>query len=124
MTYTELHALYADADLCVFASSCETFGQILTEAMSAGLPVACSNRSAMPELLGDAGVYFDPENSLDIARALRELIDLPELRTEKAWASFERAKTYSWARCARETFGFLAEIANTTGPRFVPDYGS
>jgi glycosyltransferase involved in cell wall biosynthesis len=122
--YPELHALYAVADLCVFASSCETFGQILTEAMSAGLPVACSNRSAMPELLGDAGVYFDPENPKDIARALRELIDSPELRTEKAWASFERAKTYSWARCARETFGFLAEIASATGPRFVPDHGS
>ena len=72
----------------------------------------------MPELLGDAGVYFDPENSLDIAHALRELIDLPKLRTEKAWASFERAKTYSWARCARETFGFLTKIANAT---FVPD---
>jgi glycosyltransferase involved in cell wall biosynthesis len=122
VAYPELQAMYADADLCVFASSCETFGQILTEAMSAGLPVACSNRSAMPELLGDAGVYFDPENPRDIARALRELIDSPELRTGKAKASFERAKNYSWERCARETFGFLADIANATGPRFVPGY--
>lgn len=112
--YGELNVRYAQADLCLFASSCETFGQILTEAMSAGLPIACSNRSAMPELLGDAGVYFDPENPQDIARALQILIDSPELRTEKARASFEAAQAYSWARCAKETFGFLADVTSNS----------
>jgi glycosyltransferase involved in cell wall biosynthesis len=109
--YPELHVQYANTDLCVFASSCENMPNILMEAMAAGLPIACSNRGPMPEMLGDGGVYFDPENPRDIARALRELIDSPELRTEKARASFERAKSYSWARSSRETFGFLAEIA-------------
>lgn len=115
--YPELHVRYTDADLCVFASSCENMPNILLEAMAAGLPIACSNRGPMPELLGDAGVYFDPENPQDIARALRELIGSPELRKEKARASFERSKTYSWERCTRETFGFLTEIANATFPR-------
>lgn len=110
--YELLHTRYAQADLFVFASSCETFGQILTEAMSAGLPIACSNRSAMPELLGDAGVYFNPEDSADIARALRELIDSPALRTAKAAASFNRAQAFSWERCAESTFGFLATVAD------------
>lgn len=109
--HAELHARYAQADLCLFASSCETFGQILLEAMYSGLPVACSNRSAMPELLGDAAVYFDPENPDDIAHALRELIDAPALRVRSAQVSFERAKSYSWQRCARETFAFLAEVS-------------
>jgi glycosyltransferase involved in cell wall biosynthesis len=122
--HSELHARYVEADMCVFASSCENMPNILLEGMASGLPIACSNRGPMPEMLGDGGVYFDPENPRDIARALRELIDSPELRTEKAWASFERAKTYSWARCARETLGFLAEIASATGPRSIPDYGS
>ncbi len=115
--HAELHARYAEANLFLFASSCETFGQILTEAMFAGLPIACSNRSAMPELLGDAGVYFDPENPDDIARALRELIDSSDLRARLAKASFERVQGYSWQRCAGETFGFLAEVAHVHGDK-------
>ena len=106
-----LHEWYSQADVCLFASSCETFGQILIEAMTAGLPIACSNRSAMPELLGDAGVYFDPEDPDDIARAVSELIASAELRHQLASASFARAQVYSWRRCADETFRFLAEVA-------------
>jgi len=113
--YAELHSLYAEADLSVFASSCESFGQILTEAMLAGLPIACSNRSAMPELLGDAGVYFEPEEPVDIARAIGELVSSPALRARVSNASFERSKAYSWQRCARETLDFLASIASGDG---------
>lgn len=113
----ELHARYADADLCLFASSCENMPNILLEGMASGLPIASSNRGPMPEVLGNVGVFLDPENPQDIARAIRKLIDSHELRAEKARASFERAKTYSWARCARETFGFLAGIASTTCSR-------
>jgi glycosyltransferase involved in cell wall biosynthesis len=112
--YEELPAHYVRADLFVFASSCESFGQILTEAMSAGLPIACANRSAMPELLGDAGVYFDPEDPRDIARAIKELIESPSLRAEKARASFARTQDYSWKRCATDTFGLLADVGRRT----------
>lgn len=107
-----LPVMYAQADLFVFASSCEAFGQILIEAMASGLPVACSNRSAMPELLGDAGLYFDPENPVEMAEAIRQLVQSPELRQRSAAACFERARVYSWARCARETFAFLKVVAN------------
>ena len=91
---------------------------ILLEGMASGLPIACSNRGPMPEVLSDAGVYFDPENEDDIARALRELIDSPELRTRLAKASFERVQAYSWRRCASETFGFLANIAAKRDGRY------
>lgn len=114
--YEKLDAIYAAADIGVFASSCETFGQILTEAMSAGLPIACSNRSAMPEILDAAGVYFDPEDASSIAAALRKLIDAPQLRARLAQAAFDGAQVYSWERCADETFGFLASIANESNP--------
>lgn len=106
---------YAGAGLCVFASSCETFGQILLEAMASGLPIACSNRGPMPEILGSAGVYFDPEDAASIARAIRELAADPELRAQKAWAAYERAHQYSWKRCADETFAFLTEVAAEQG---------
>ncbi len=115
LPYDAVHSRYASADLSVFASSCESFGQILTEAMSAGLPIACSNRSAMPELLGDAGLYFDPENPDDIAKALRQLIESPELRAQKAQMAFVRAQSYTWQRCANETFGMLMKVAKKNG---------
>jgi glycosyltransferase involved in cell wall biosynthesis len=90
---------------------------ILLEGMASGLPIACSDRGPMPEVLGDAGVYFDPEDPNDIARALRELIDSRELRSKLAKASFERAQGYSWLRCADQTFRFLADIALTHSDR-------
>lgn len=106
-SFGELHQLYHSADVFVFASSCETFGQILLEAMAAGLPIASSDRSALPEVLGDSGVYFDPEQPDDIARALRTLVGDPSLRAQLAERAYERARQYSWERCARSTFAFI-----------------
>jgi len=110
-SHSEICCQYHNADVFVFASTCETFGMVITEAMAAGLPIACSNRGPMPEVLGDAGVYFDPEKPAAIAEAIRKLIEDPTLRSEKAEDAFERAKTYTWARCARETFDFIAKVA-------------
>ena len=109
--HTELHARYAEADLCVFASSCENMPNILLEGMASGLPIASSNRGPMPEVLGDGGVYFDPEKADNIAKALSALIDSPELRAQVALKAFERAKSYSWRRCAGETLQFLARVS-------------
>lgn len=113
--HNELPARYREADACLFASSCENMPNILMEGMASGLPIACSNRGPMPEVLGEPGVYFNPEDPDDIARALRELIDSPELRAGLAKASFERAQSYSWQRCASETFTFLAEVSRAHG---------
>ncbi|MBA3341809.1 MAG: glycosyltransferase family 4 protein [Gemmatimonadaceae bacterium] len=102
---------YAEHDLVLLASTCEAMPNILLEGMASGLPVACSNRGPMPEMLGDSGIYFDPESAADIARALRELVEYPELRARVSTASRARAQAYSWRRCSDETFRFLAGIA-------------
>ena len=65
----------------------------------------------MPEILGDAGIYFDPEQSVSIRQAITQLIASPSLRAEKAQAAFDRAQLHSWRRCAGETFEFLAKVA-------------
>ena len=109
--YEDLHHQYAQADLGIFASSCENLPNILIEKMAMGLPIACSNRGPMPEILGEAGEYFDPEQPIDISRALRVLINSAKLRKEKAIASHHLAKGYSWESCANDTFAFLSEIA-------------
>lgn len=108
--YAELHAMYAEVDMGIWASTCETFGIILLEAMASGLPIACSNKQPMPEVVGMAGVYFDPENPADIAGTLAKLIESSQLRTELAQASYERAQQFSWQRCADETFKFLVAV--------------
>lgn len=115
--HAELHARYAAADLCVFASSCETISNILLEGMASGLPIACSDRGPMPEVLGDAGIYFDPEDVGSIQGALQTLLASPGLRAEKASAAFDRAAGYSWERCADSTFRFLAEVAAASPSR-------
>jgi glycosyltransferase involved in cell wall biosynthesis len=112
--YDELHSMYASADIGLFASSCENMPNILLEGMAAGLPMACSARGPMPEILQDAGVYFDPEEPATIADALRRLIDSPTLRAALATAAFEQAHAFSWRRCARETFAFLSAVRDAS----------
>ncbi|MDK9713610.1 MAG: glycosyltransferase family 4 protein [Sulfuritalea sp.] len=115
--HDQVAAYYHQADLFVFASSCETFGQVLTEAMSAGLPIVSSDRAAMPEVLGNAGRYFDPENLQSLVTVLREVIDSPQLRADMAARAYKRAMEYSWKRCAEGTLAFIAQVARECGSR-------
>ena len=110
--FDELHLRYAEADLGLFASSCENMPNILLEMMASGLPIACSNRGPMPEILGPEGVYFDPEKSTDVAQAIFALISSPQLRAQVANINYRNAKKYSWNNCAMDTFGFFSDIVN------------
>ncbi|MEZ4407161.1 MAG: glycosyltransferase family 1 protein [Polyangiales bacterium] len=109
--HERLHERYHTAEAFVFASSCENLPITLMEAMASGLPIACSDRGPMPEALGDAGLYLDPEDVGSIARALRELALSPERRDALAARAFERSRDWSWKRCADATFGFIRDVA-------------
>jgi glycosyltransferase involved in cell wall biosynthesis len=108
--FDQLESCYRNADAFVFASSCENLPNILIEAMAAGLPIASSNRGPMPEILEDAGVYFDPEVPDSIAAALHGLIDNVGYRAQLAASAWTKGQSYSWERCARETFEFIVKI--------------
>jgi glycosyltransferase involved in cell wall biosynthesis len=116
MAYSDIHAAYARADVGLFASSCENMPNILLEQMAAGLPIACSDRGPMPEILGDAGVFFDPEQVESVSSAILALTMDSELRARMALAAQLRARQYSWARCADETFRFLARVVGDHNP--------
>lgn len=109
--FDELHQAYKQADAFIFASSCENLPNILIEAMAAGLPVLCSNRGPMPEVLEDAGEYFDPLSPDSIAAAIEHLLKDHDARSRLARLAFVRARDYSWRRCADETLGFIREVA-------------
>jgi len=98
---------YNSADIFIFASSCETFGITLLEAMGARLPVACSNRTGLSEILKDAGVYFDPEDSQSIADAVQKLIMDIKLRETLGEKAYLYALDYTWERCASETYNYI-----------------
>jgi glycosyltransferase involved in cell wall biosynthesis len=103
----ELPEVLADAHLFVFASSCENMPNTLVEAMAAGLPIACSDRGPMPEVLADGGVYFDPESPDSISDAVERLLTDADLRASCAKRAKVLSDQYSWARCGKETWEYL-----------------
>ena len=109
LPHADLPALLADADLFVFASSCENMPVTLVEAMAVGLPIACSNRGPMQEVLADGGLYFDPEDAGSIGAALEQIIQSPELRMAIAQKAKVLSQQYNWKRCADETFTFITD---------------
>lgn len=109
--HAKLPVYYGEADIFAFPSTCENMPNILIEAMAAALPIACSDKQPMPEVLGEAGLYFDAEDPYSIAEALARLADNEALRAELGQEAHDMALHYSWERCADETFGFLARVA-------------
>ena len=110
IAYTDIHEHYRTADLFVFASSCENMPNILLEAMASGLPIACSNRGPMPEILQNGGLYFDPEHVEELYLVLHEMIMDHHLRDRLSKCSFEQANTYKWSQCAQQTLDFACQI--------------
>ena len=99
----DLEALYQAAACFVFPSRREGFGMPILEAMARGVPVACSNASALPEVAGDAALYFAPESPEEIAAAIQRLLGNAELARELVDRGLDRVRLFTWARTAEET---------------------
>ena len=111
IAYEQLNTHYQQADLGIFASSCETFGMIVLEKMAAGLPLACSNQSSMKEILGEGGLYFNPNNIGSITNAIEQYLLSPQLREEKLRRALAEVGNYSWGQSAFQTIAFLRKVA-------------
>jgi glycosyltransferase involved in cell wall biosynthesis len=110
VAHERLAEALGEADVFVFASSCENMPNTLIEAMAAGVPIACSDCGPMPEVLGAGGVYFDPEDPESIAESLTRLIDDGQLRLAVSREAALRSRQYSWERCANDTWRVLARV--------------
>ena len=108
----ELSELYKNAICFVLPSLYEGFGLPILEAMKYGCPVVTSNTSSLPEDGGDAALYFDPEDSSDIAEKIKKLLSDDKFREDMIEKGYKQAKKFSWEKAAKETLHVLKEVAN------------
>jgi len=94
----DLQALYCESSVFLFPSLYEGFGLPVLEAMAAGVPVACSNVSSMPEVLGDTGLTFTPTDVRGGAKAVLKLLGDSQAARSLAEAAHQRARTFTWER--------------------------
>lgn len=94
----DLEGLYRLSELFVLPSVIEGFGMPVLEAMARGLPVACSNTTALPEVAGDAALLFDPERQEEITAAVRRLLDDRRLAESLVTRGCQRVEQFTWRR--------------------------
>jgi glycosyltransferase involved in cell wall biosynthesis len=105
-----LPAFYALAEALVLPSLYEAFGIPILEAMSSGCPIVTSNRYATAEVAGDAAVLVNPVEVESIVDGMRRVVTDQSLRRRMVAAGRERAKDFSWKKCARETMEVLEGV--------------
>ncbi len=113
----DLPALYAGAACLVFPSLFEGFGIPLVEAMLVGCPIAAAGVTSIPEVVGDAGVLFDPLDPDDIARGLAAVVRDREVAADLARRGRARAELFSASRMARQTLEVFGRVSRGERPR-------
>jgi glycosyltransferase involved in cell wall biosynthesis len=106
----DLPLFYNTTDLFVFPSFYEGFGLGPLEAMACGAPVVSSKLSCMPEVLGDAARYFDPNNIEDMTNVIYKTLTNERIREDMSLSGLKNAKKYSWEKMAKETLNLYKKI--------------
>ena len=110
--YEKLGSYYCQADMGIFASSCENMPIILLEKMASGLPLICSNIQPMPDYLKDAGIYVDVSSVDKLQQSIRSLILDIDARTFFSHNGVELVQKYSWQNSSLFTFQMLFKMVN------------
>ena len=106
----DLASLYSGADCFIFPSRYEGFGLPVLEAMACGTPVIASTGGALPEVVGDAGVLFNPEDPTALAETMCRIVADVSLRASMAARGLARAAQFSWRRSAEELQAIFCEL--------------
>jgi glycosyltransferase involved in cell wall biosynthesis len=110
----DLGCFYRNAVAYIFPSLYEGFGLPPLEAMQHGCPVLSSDRASMPEVLGDAAGYFDPNDTESIETGIWKILDEPGYSKDLTKRGYMQATQYSWQQCARETKAIYDEALNNS----------
>lgn len=111
----DLAVLYGGADVFAYPSLYEGFGLPVAEAMACGTPTLTSDRSAMPEVTGDAAVLVDPEDTRSIAAGLERILVDSDLAAALADRGVQRARAFTWDNTARITLASFEAAAKRKG---------
>ena len=103
--------LYSAASVFVFASISENCPNVLIEALSCGAPIVSSNLGPMPEICGDAALYFDPTDPADIASMMRRVLTDEQIRQNLIRNALENVRQFSWEETARRTLEVFEETS-------------
>jgi glycosyltransferase involved in cell wall biosynthesis len=107
----ELATVYQRAEMFVFPSIYEGFGFPLLEAMRHGVPTIAARTSSLPEVGGDATIYFDPGSEAELATAIDRVAGDPALRSALARKGRQRVELFQWSRAAAETLALFRRVA-------------
>lgn len=107
----DIALLYNSALILFHPSLYEGFGLPPLEAMACGLPVVCSNKTSLPEVVGDAAVTFSPENRGEMLDALKTAWDSREIRIKLSALGLKRSENFNWDKTAETTFEILKGAA-------------
>ena len=107
----DVGTLFSAADALVFPSLYEGFGLPVLEAMQYGVPVACSRAASLPEVAGEAALYFDPCSVEEMAAAMERLANCPDLRAELVRKGFGNLDRFSWDGAARASLAIYRRVA-------------
>lgn len=110
VTEKDKPALYSGAEVFVFPSLYEGFGLPPLEAMKCGAPVICSNRTSLPEVIGDAAISLDPDNTAALVDAMYRVLTDKTLRDDLCARSLRRASLFSWHRTAAQTIAVYEDV--------------
>lgn len=116
VTEDELAALYRGASVLVMPSTYEGFGLPVLEAMRAGIPVICARSSSLPEVGGDAAMWVDAADDVDLAKKISLVVGDACVNAAMRAASLQRASSFSWDTTARQTLATFDE-AMAMAPR-------
>ncbi len=101
--------IYSGASVFVFPSLYEGFGLDPLEAMACGTPVICSNRTSLPEVVGDAAISLDPDDLAALVDAMHTVLTNPELSADLRVRGLQRVKLFDWHKTASETLAVYQE---------------
>lgn len=106
----DMPTVFAKATVFVCPSRYEGFGIPILDAMSAGTPIVLARASCLPEVGGDAALYFDQDDGMGMNNQVRKLLSSPELRRAQSIKGLNRSKLFSWEKCAEETAEIYREV--------------
>lgn len=104
--------LYKNAEIFLFPSLYEGFGIPPLEAMHYGTPVIASNAASIPEVVGDAGIYFNPNDVEDISNKIDKVLNDEQLKKQLQLKGIHREKMFSWDKCAFKTLKFYKDVSS------------